>query len=234
MTRTRSSRVARRLALAAMLLVTAGSTAHAQGRSNPLPNVSQATVWAPGLPGQTVNIWVTVLGGNSRFGSDLVFFPNGFNPNLPFGGGQLIYPGHPGGPGGNPWIAPSNRTFLGTFNGGSELMFGLFVKHSFWVFSGDPTRNADGLTKANNFGTSNVMEDDGSTVFPGTPSTDNVYGFEDDVSNRLTRTQPYGDFNDVLFSVQARVTPEPASLALLASGLIGLGGVGMAHRRRRV
>lgn len=241
MTRTRSTRGARRLALAAMLLVTAGSTASAQ--LFPQPTQSQATVFTPGLPGQTMNVWVSVMGGNSVFGSDLVFFANGvFNPNLPFGGGQLILPIHPGGPTGNPWVAPANLTLLngGPFLAGSELMFGLFVQPStngsnlpsYWVFSGDPNRNPDKVTKLNTWGNNVVFEDNRTTPFPGTPNANTVYGFEDDVA-RQVRTTPFGDFNDVLFNIQARVTPEPASMALLASGLAGLGGAGLFRRRRR-
>jgi hypothetical protein len=226
---TRSTGVARRLALAASLLVAVGS--EAQAAVWPTPNQNQATVFVPGLPGQTMNVWVSVLGGNSIVVDQLYFFANGIgNPGVALG---------PAGPGTNPWFAAPNSTNIGQFQAGSELIFGVhwtFTEKSGhvqtgWVYSGDPTRNVDGHTKMNNWQNGPVPEDNGTTMFPGSVvgSGTTIYGFEDDIG--MNRSQTFGDFNDLVFTVTASATPEPASMVLFASGLIGVAGV--AARRRR-
>jgi hypothetical protein len=223
---TRSTGVARRLALAASLLVGVGSEAKAVVW--PTPSTSQATVFVPGLPGQTMNVWVSVLGGNSIVLDQLYFFANGINNP-----GQAL---GPQGPGFKPWFAAPNSTNIGQFQGGTELIFGvhwIYGNQSGWVYSGNPARNVDGLTKLNNWVAGPIPEDNGTTMFPGSSvgSGTTIYGFEDDIGRN--RTQTFGDFNDLIFTVSASATPEPASMVLFASGLIGVAGVGMARRRRK-
>jgi len=216
---TSSTWVARRLALAATLLVAVGSTA--QAYTWPTPNQAQATVFAPGLPGQTVAVFVTVLGGVGVSKSQLIFFNNGIsNPGTNIG---------PQGPGTNPWVAAPNSTFLGFFQAGDELIFGdhwKFPASTGIVYSGDPNRNPLHSINLNNWGNSTVPEDNGVTPFPGTPNAGTTYGFEDEA-------RP-GDYNDLLFTITANATPEPASMVLLASGIVGVIGAGVIRRRRKV
>jgi len=55
-------------------------------------------------------------------------------------------------------------------------------------------------------------------------------GFED-----LMLPEGDGDYQDIFFQVGGAtisVVPEPVTVLLLASGLFGIGGAGMARRRR--
>lgn len=227
---TRSTGVARRLALAASLLVAVGSEAKAYVW--PQPTQNQATVFVPGLPGQQMNVWVSVLGGNSIVIDQLYFFANGIgNPGVALG---------PAGPGTNPWFAAPNSTNIGKYQAGTALQFGVHWSFtnkqgqtsSGWVYSGDPNNNPDKHTKLNNWQSGPIPEDNGTTMFPGSSvgSGTTIYGFEDDIG--VNRAQTFGDFNDLVFTVTASATPEPASMVLFATGLIGVAGV-VSRRRRK-
>jgi hypothetical protein len=233
MTGNRSTRAARRLALAALLLVTARTSVEAQ--FFPVPSDAAATVIVSGLPGQFTNVWVSILSASSRFGHEMYYFANPFDSNLPNGGGQFIPPAHPRPI--KPWTAPQNETFLGTFLAGTELKFGLkldagaALAHP-WVFSGPAAGNDDNFQHLYNWGNNIVFQDDRLTPMPGTPSPLVTYGWEEEVKFQSPRPQT-DDYNDLLFVVRSNTVPEPATMVLFASGLLVLSGAGIVRRRNK-
>lgn len=101
---------------------------------------------------------------------------------------------------------------LGTFEIGKELVFGIVSPEGKFVL-GSGARNADGLAHG---------KVEAATAVAGFDESWNVY-FED-----LLRGGDK-DYNDAIFRVNQTSVPEPATLALIAAGLIGLG---LARRKQ--
>ncbi len=120
-----------------------------------------------------------------------------------------------------------------TWANGTEVVFALQVNMNnnwMWFFSGDPARNADGLAHVAYFGTAGVAGNGGVGIIPGTVGL-SAFGFEDVYYNSSD-----WDFDNSIFTVDnvsppTEVVPEPATLTLVGSGLIGLAA---ARKRRRL
>jgi hypothetical protein len=128
---------------------------------------------------------------------------------------------------------------------GDEVIFALRVDKGLdddgnplydWFFSGDPLRNlnwdgTDGYAHLAYFpaGPNGVDGNRGIGMVPGTVG-EALYGFED-----VTYESSDWDFDNAIFAVNfdATVTPEPATMTLLASGLVGMGVLSGRRRSRR-
>ena len=196
----------------------------------PLIMASGIAALEPGLPGTLIpgnrlfatgnNIWLQFLGGYAHYDVDLLFFNRGTSPI--FNNHRTVVEGDVDRPTGSydlyheSGITPFDDVYHATgFTPGEELFFGIFVQNTGETYySGPAEGNPDNSLHVQFFEVS-----------------DGVYGigvgFED---------LPDGgdhDYQDIFFQIGgATVVPEPVTVLLLASGLLGVGGAGMLRRRR--
>ena len=180
-------------------------------------------------------VFVSMVGHNAALRAELWFFGNTpVGPGMPFiGNGRFLFSTF----GGNSILngaTPVGPDFdlsgiLGSpLADGTQLYFALFVQDEFptalgdarnaWFFIGGPEQNPDSTVHAR------VVIDSAGNY---------VIGFEDlctqDVRwcDRPAFTEDF-DYNDLVFKVS--MTPEPGSLALMGTGLLGM--TGLIWRRR--
>lgn len=119
-------------------------------------------------------------------------------------------------------IPGSERQVLGGFTPGQEIVFGIYVYDQargryYTYYSGAPSNNPDGVQHVQLW----QIADGKYTLRVG---FEDLYGGGDK------------DYNDLIFEVSGvthMVTPEPVTIALLGSGLVGMGGVNLLRRRRQ-
>jgi hypothetical protein len=209
----------RTAAIAAALALASPDTGSAQ---TPIP---------PGTPSDIIatggDVWASYAGQAAILYSELWFFGAAMpSPSQPPTGGLFV--SHNSGIVGNPTPLPAfSDMLLGNFAAGTPLVFGLFVpSHNRWFYSGPGGNNPD-----NNIHVRLAVLGGGALHV----------GFEDlcrgvhDLTGVCSASNPSyianWDYNDHMFELtNATVSPEPISMILMGTGMLGLG---MVRRRRR-
>ena len=179
--------------------------------------VPAASAEAQALPGTSLyatgdEVWVKFVSYDAQYRNDLYFFAYVGQSTVD---AQYLFTNHTA-------VAGSERQVLGGFTAGQEIVFGIYVYDQargryYTYYSGGAGNNPDGVKHVQLW----KIEDGKYALRVG---FEDLYGGGDK------------DYNDLIFEVSGvtnTVTPEPITIALLGSGLVGLGGAGLTRRRRQ-
>lgn len=223
---------------AAVVAMFAAPQARADGTAIPGGHVGEALYKAG-----SNDIFAMFIGSQAAYSDDLYFY-------LTVGGSsQLLFNNHT-----SPAGQIKDVTLSSGLSSGAEAIFSICANLATpssatpctsvpqqiggnQYYSGDASRNGDGQFHAAVWTRTAWLA--GCAALPTSCTAagiaavsahsdfDYIIGFEDSFNYNID-----SDFNDLIFAVRGTTTPEPVTMSLLATGLVGMGGAGAFKRRK--
>jgi hypothetical protein len=180
---------------------------------------------------KTGDIAVAFIGADAAYSDDIYYFTAIGN----FGDATYLFNNHSTASG---TMADPDDSAIAL---GEEAIFGICVNRAGdspgadcasaddYFYTGSGAHNVDGLAHARVWSRTDYETEFGAldpTLFP--PEYEYVVGFEDILGGGDR------DYNDAVFAIRGiTIAPEPVTMTLLATGLVGLGAAGLVEKRRK-